>query len=230
MSLLPDGISDLELGQSNIPIQDISNCKTTLVRTSLAYVDHAGRFRVLAPIRDYICHARPPSLQLVQPLRNYLIELLKLYVDWSHFSSLVVDLVPRLISNLGNLHSVLLQGLGRDDLIRESILGIIMLNTLNLTMHRGLTPLMLRLPEILSGMDDHQLHGQFITEAFESKDFYTLPDPELAIDKAIEHFRLIQDANEEGECLCLANQQSFDLHVWPSPTLLRDSVILLRSS
>jgi hypothetical protein len=40
MSLLSDGISDLESVQSNIPIPDIPNCKTTLVRTSLAYVDH----------------------------------------------------------------------------------------------------------------------------------------------------------------------------------------------
>ncbi|KAJ7715292.1 P-loop containing nucleoside triphosphate hydrolase protein, partial [Mycena olivaceomarginata] len=75
MSLLSDGISDLELVGSNIPIPDIPNCKTTLIRTSLAYVDHAGQFKVLAPIRDYIQLARPPSLQLVQPLRKYLIDL-----------------------------------------------------------------------------------------------------------------------------------------------------------
>ncbi|KAF8147630.1 hypothetical protein K438DRAFT_1467146, partial [Mycena galopus ATCC 62051] len=54
MSLLPDGISHLDLGQSNPPIPDIMNCKTTLLRTSLAYVDLAGRFKVLAPIREYI--------------------------------------------------------------------------------------------------------------------------------------------------------------------------------
>ncbi|KAJ7847570.1 hypothetical protein B0H14DRAFT_3675367, partial [Mycena olivaceomarginata] len=127
MSLLSDGISDLDLIQSNIPIPDIPNCKTTLVRTSLAYVDHAGRFKVLAPVRDYIHRVRPPSLRLVQPLRKYLIDLLKLYLEWSDASSLVVDLVPRLVANLGNLHSILLQGLesDRSDL-RESILGIIM--------------------------------------------------------------------------------------------------------
>jgi hypothetical protein len=71
-------------------------------------------------------------------------------------------------------------------------------------MNRGLTPLMLRLPEILSGMDDHELHGRFITEAFESRNFYTLPNPEVAIDKAIEHFRLIQDRDGEGDYMELA--------------------------
>ncbi|KAF7344792.1 NB-ARC domain-containing protein [Mycena venus] len=198
MSILSDGISDLDLVQSNIPIPDIPKCKTTLVRTSLAYVDHAGRLKVLAPIREYIQLARPPPLQLVRPLRKYLIDLLKLYVAWWDASSFAIDLVRHLVSNLGNLHSVLKQGLDSDDIdLRETILGIIMLNDLTLTMNRGLTPLMLHLPDILSRIDDHKLHGQFITEAFESSEFYTLPNPEMAIDNATEHFRLIQDP--EGE-------------------------------
>ncbi|KAJ7339811.1 P-loop containing nucleoside triphosphate hydrolase protein, partial [Mycena albidolilacea] len=75
MSLLSDGISDFDLLQGNIPIQDILSCKTALICTSLAYVDHAGRFKVLAPIREYIHLARPPSLHLVRPLRKYFIDL-----------------------------------------------------------------------------------------------------------------------------------------------------------
>ncbi|KAJ7312283.1 P-loop containing nucleoside triphosphate hydrolase protein, partial [Mycena albidolilacea] len=75
MALLSDGISDIDLVQSNIPIQDIPNCKTTLVRTSLAYVDHAGRFKVLSPIRDYIYLTRPPFLPLVRPVRQYFIDI-----------------------------------------------------------------------------------------------------------------------------------------------------------
>ncbi|KAJ6549886.1 hypothetical protein B0H19DRAFT_1073798 [Mycena capillaripes] len=63
-------------------------------------------------------------------------------------------------------------------------------------MNRGLTPLMLCLPEILSGINDHQLHGRFISGAFAARHFYSLPDPELAIDKAIKHFHLIQDPDE----------------------------------
>ncbi|KAJ7266412.1 hypothetical protein B0H12DRAFT_988918, partial [Mycena haematopus] len=59
MSLLSDGIANIDLAQSNPPIPQISKCKMTLVCTSLAYVDHAGRFKVLAPIRDYIQAVRP---------------------------------------------------------------------------------------------------------------------------------------------------------------------------
>ncbi|KAJ7835260.1 P-loop containing nucleoside triphosphate hydrolase protein, partial [Mycena olivaceomarginata] len=203
MSLLSDGISDLDLVQSNIPIPDIPNCKATLIRTSLAYIDHARRLKVLAPIRDYIHFARPPSLQLVRPLRKYLINMLKLYVAWWYTSASVADFLPSLISNFGNLHSVLLQGLesNHSDL-RESILGIIMLSNLSVTMNRGLTPLMLRLPEILAGMDDPELHGRFVTAAFVARHLYTLPNPEMAIEKAIEHFREIKDADEEGELHC----------------------------
>ncbi|KAJ7926037.1 hypothetical protein B0H13DRAFT_2565702 [Mycena leptocephala] len=203
MSLLSDGITDLDLVQCKIGIPDIAHCKTTLIRTSLAYNDHAGRFKVLAPIRDYINLARPPSLELVRPLRKYLIELLKLYVAWWHASTFAIDLVPRLVSNLGNLHNVLLQGLDSDQTdLRESVLGILLLNDLNGTMNRGLSPLMLRLPEILSAMDDHELHGRFTTEAFESGRFYTLPNPELAIDKATEHFRLVEDHDAEARLYC----------------------------
>ncbi|KAJ7873790.1 hypothetical protein B0H14DRAFT_3131133, partial [Mycena olivaceomarginata] len=199
MSLLSDGISDLDLVQSNIPILDIPSCKTTLVRTSLAYIDHAGRFKVLAPIREYIHIIRPPSLQLVRPLRKYSVDLLNLYMaQWWHSSLFMVDLVPRLLSNLGNLHNILLQGLDSDhNDLRESIRGIIMLNSLNLMMHRGLSPLMLRLPEILSRLDDHELQGRFITGVLEARYFDVLPDPEIAINNGIEHFHRIQDYDGE---------------------------------
>ncbi|KAJ7812455.1 hypothetical protein B0H14DRAFT_1454581 [Mycena olivaceomarginata] len=203
MSLLSDDISDLDLNQSNIAISDIRSCKATLIRASLAYVDHAGRLKVLSPIREYVRLARPPSLLLVRPLRRYFIDLLKIYMTWMDGSSVVVDLIPRLVLNLGNLHNILLQGLDSDHTdLRESILGVTMLSSLNVTMNRGLTPLMLRLPEILSGMDDHEIQGRFITSAFEAKEFYTLPNPELAIGKAIEHFRFIQDHDEEVRLYC----------------------------
>ncbi|KAJ6492138.1 P-loop containing nucleoside triphosphate hydrolase protein, partial [Mycena sanguinolenta] len=75
LSLLSDGISDVDLGQSKSPIPDISGCKTTLLRTSLAYVDHAGRLKVLAPIREYILDIHPPSGPLVRPMRTHLTDL-----------------------------------------------------------------------------------------------------------------------------------------------------------
>ncbi|KAF8180734.1 hypothetical protein K438DRAFT_1976549 [Mycena galopus ATCC 62051] len=199
MSLLSDGISNLDLAQSNLPIPEILKCKGTLIRTSLAYVDHVGRLKVLAPIRDYIRQTRYPSPALVRPLRKHLNDLLKLRKTFmlSHSSS-AGDLTPRLTANLANLHNVLLHGLDSDpEDLRETILGILSLNRLNLIMGRGFTPLMLRLPELLDKTVDHELQGRFITEALEGKHFSAIPNPERSIEQAIEHFRIINDL--EGE-------------------------------
>jgi hypothetical protein len=209
MSLLSDGISDIDLVQSSLPIPDILKCKMTLVRTSLAYVDHAGRFKVLAPIREYIHTTRPPSPLWVRSLRKHLNDLLKLWRTAMQRHSSVVDLTPRLVSNLGNLHNVLLHGLDSDHSeLAETMQSVILLNNLNRIMNRGLTPLMLRLPEFLTEVDDHDLHGRFIIALFSSRAFYTIPNPEKSIDEAIEHFRMIKHFNGEGEYHCISTNRS----------------------
>ncbi|KAF8207388.1 hypothetical protein K438DRAFT_1962313 [Mycena galopus ATCC 62051] len=178
MSLLSDGISDIDLAQSKIPIPDLPECKATLIRTSLAYVDHAGL--------------------LVQPLRAHLNKLLQLWWNFRNDSTSTSSLIPRLVSNLGNVHNVLLHGLNGDlaDLA-ETMHSIILLNRLNVAMNRGLTPLMSRLPALLHGIDDHQLHGELITETFRGCQFYTIDNPAELMDEAVQHFRTIKDL--EGE-------------------------------
>ncbi|KAJ7700593.1 hypothetical protein B0H14DRAFT_3173785 [Mycena olivaceomarginata] len=164
-----DGISETDLVQSKLPIPEILKCKTTLVRTSLAYVDHAGRLKVLAPIRDYIRTAKPPAPDFVRPLQKHLNDLLRLWKTVMDSSS-----------DLG-----------------ETIQAIISLNQLNLLMNRGLSPLMQHLHEMLSQIDDHRVHGQFIVEAFRARWFYAIPNPDKYMDEAIEHFRIVNDI--EGE-------------------------------
>ncbi|KAJ7873211.1 P-loop containing nucleoside triphosphate hydrolase protein, partial [Mycena leptocephala] len=61
LSLLPDGLTDLELVQANIPINNILQCKATLVRTCLAFVDKDQRLKVLVPIREYTLQIHPPT-------------------------------------------------------------------------------------------------------------------------------------------------------------------------
>ncbi|KAJ7889983.1 hypothetical protein B0H13DRAFT_1887836 [Mycena leptocephala] len=46
LSILPDGLSDVELLQSNLPIRNIQSCKATLLSTSLAYTDNKKRLRL----------------------------------------------------------------------------------------------------------------------------------------------------------------------------------------
>jgi hypothetical protein len=200
MSLLSDGISDTDLIQSKPPIPDILKCKTTLVRTSLAYLDHGGRLKVLAPIWDYIQMTRPPSPHLMWPLCKHLNELLKLWKTFIDTSSGGGDLIPHLTSNLGNMHNLLLYGLDCDHQDQDEIIqSIMLLNLLNIFTNRGLSPLMLRLQEMLTQINDHRLHGRFIVEAFRSRWFYAIPNPEKHIEEAIDHFRMVNDIEGEGE-------------------------------
>ncbi|KAJ7916098.1 P-loop containing nucleoside triphosphate hydrolase protein, partial [Mycena leptocephala] len=71
LSIPPDGLSDVELVQSKLPIDNILRCKATLIRTSLAYSDGHKRLKVLVPIREYMQKAQPPGNHLIRPLLKH---------------------------------------------------------------------------------------------------------------------------------------------------------------
>ncbi|KAJ7878904.1 hypothetical protein B0H13DRAFT_1451615, partial [Mycena leptocephala] len=60
LSVLPDGIANHEIIGSRIPLNHLALHRTSLLRTSLAYVDQNCRLRVLVPVREYIRKAQPP--------------------------------------------------------------------------------------------------------------------------------------------------------------------------
>ncbi|KAF8199368.1 hypothetical protein K438DRAFT_1933403 [Mycena galopus ATCC 62051] len=152
MSLLSDGISDMDLAHSKPPIQDLLKCKSTLLRTSLAYVGSAGEFKVLTPIREYIERVRPPSPALVRPLRAHFSSLLKLWrsrIDL--YGADEKELTTRLVSNLGNLNSLLEHGLKCDPLdLRLTMECVMLFSHLNRPRSHGLSPLLLGLPKRLN--------------------------------------------------------------------------------
>ncbi|KAJ7290365.1 P-loop containing nucleoside triphosphate hydrolase protein, partial [Mycena rebaudengoi] len=109
LSLLPDGLTDLDLVQTKLPITDILACKTTLIRTSLAFVDQDRRLKVLVPIREHVLCIHPPSNALKLKLREHFHQLLEL---WHQFKNLnLADILPQISRNLGNFTTVLLDGL-----------------------------------------------------------------------------------------------------------------------
>ncbi|KAJ7433055.1 P-loop containing nucleoside triphosphate hydrolase protein, partial [Mycena latifolia] len=79
LSILPDGLSDVELVQSRLSIQDVMTCKATLLATSLAYMDDKRRLKSLVPIREHMQCFYPPSQVLIHPLQKYFHQLLDLY-------------------------------------------------------------------------------------------------------------------------------------------------------
>ncbi|KAJ7930983.1 P-loop containing nucleoside triphosphate hydrolase protein, partial [Mycena leptocephala] len=110
LSMLPDGFSDVELLQSNLPIENIRNCKTTLIRTALAYLDDKKRLKGLIPIREYMQKTHPPRDGLVKPLFKHFHELLELHKDFSG-TEMNSSTVQRISSNLANIQSFLRHGL-----------------------------------------------------------------------------------------------------------------------
>lgn len=66
--MLPDGLSEGELLQSNLPIDNILLCKATLLSISLAYTDDRERLKILVPIREYVVKFHSPAAHLTGPL------------------------------------------------------------------------------------------------------------------------------------------------------------------
>ncbi|KAJ7909828.1 hypothetical protein B0H13DRAFT_2490039 [Mycena leptocephala] len=120
LSMLPDGLSDAELVQSKLCIDNILSCKAALICTSLAYSDEHKRLKVLVPIREYMQKIHPPGDHLIRPLLKHFEELLEFYMEYqgnqSNFSTVV-----RISSNYSNIQSVLQNGLqqGHADLVNS---------------------------------------------------------------------------------------------------------------
>ncbi|KAF8170912.1 hypothetical protein K438DRAFT_1853437 [Mycena galopus ATCC 62051] len=112
LSILPDGLSDVELLQSNLPIPNLLKCKAILLATSLAYQDNKKRLRSLIPIREYMYRHCPPSQLLLQSLRKYFHLLLDLYKKYN--GEQLKPVVTQITSNLGNLQEILRQELQDD--------------------------------------------------------------------------------------------------------------------
>ncbi|KAJ7796417.1 hypothetical protein B0H13DRAFT_1572621, partial [Mycena leptocephala] len=80
LSMLPDGLSDAELVQAKLPIDNILGCKAALIQTTLAYSDEHKQLKALVPIREYMQKIKPPGYDLVQPLLKHFKELLELFI------------------------------------------------------------------------------------------------------------------------------------------------------
>ncbi|KAJ7865344.1 P-loop containing nucleoside triphosphate hydrolase protein, partial [Mycena olivaceomarginata] len=60
LSMLPDGLSDQDLLQSQLPIKDVLAGKSVLLGSSLAYNDDRKRLKSLVPIREHMEKFHPP--------------------------------------------------------------------------------------------------------------------------------------------------------------------------
>ncbi|KAJ7912220.1 hypothetical protein B0H13DRAFT_1548763, partial [Mycena leptocephala] len=110
LSILPDGLSDVELVQSKFPIENILDCKAALICTALAYNDEHKQLKVLVPIREYMQKIQPPEDHLIQPLLKHFQELLEFFMEYRGTQS-SSSMVARVSSNYSNIQNVLQNGL-----------------------------------------------------------------------------------------------------------------------
>ncbi|KAJ7695053.1 P-loop containing nucleoside triphosphate hydrolase protein [Mycena rosella] len=196
LSLLPDGISDDDLFASSKSIP--AAAKSTLLRTSLVFIDHDKRLKVLSPIREYIGSVHPPAQTLVRPLRKHLRDLLMLWDRHRQLSS--GDLVARLISNLGNMHNVFSHGLSDlPEELAEIGRNILTLESFSRSLGRGSTPLLDRVPELIELTGDSELRWLYFVACLDSPGRLTkVSDVDPLLPQAIEYFVAKHDLSGQG--------------------------------
>ncbi|KAJ7888425.1 P-loop containing nucleoside triphosphate hydrolase protein, partial [Mycena olivaceomarginata] len=110
LGMLPDGLSDVDLVQSKLPLEHPLKCKAVLKSTALAYSDENKQLKVLMPIREYIQQHLQPEDQLVYTLLKHFQDLLHFFVEYLGTES-SVSTVRRMRSNFANIQNLLQWGL-----------------------------------------------------------------------------------------------------------------------
>ncbi|KAJ7290325.1 P-loop containing nucleoside triphosphate hydrolase protein [Mycena rebaudengoi] len=198
LSMLPDGLSDSDFANVKLPIPNILNCKTTLVRTALAYVDSNHRLKVLIPIREYVRRIHPPSSNLKFVMCEHFHNIIRL---WRQFYTLPQgDIVPQISHNLGNLQSILSDALDSNSPnMTRNLATILHLNHFYRTKYNALAPLMLSLPQYINNFTEDAVYGLYLIERFKSSDMVHIPDPEPQIALGNIFFEHTTDV-EKGDC------------------------------
>ncbi|KAJ7742809.1 hypothetical protein B0H16DRAFT_1423246 [Mycena metata] len=166
LSILPDGLSDVELKQTNFPIDNILGCKVALLRTALAYTDEHHRIKVLLPIREYMQRLLPPTDQMIRPLLAHFQDLLEFYREHSGMKSGTL-IASRITSNFFNIQNILQNGLklGHPDLV-ASIYCTCHLNRFSGMSSGGDVPLFDLIIPMLPELSNPALEVYVITETF----------------------------------------------------------------
>jgi hypothetical protein len=192
LSILPDGISDVELVQSKLPIQNILGCKAALIRTSLAYIDQQKKLKTLVPIGEYMRVIQPPGDQLIRPLLEHFQELLEFFIEY-HGTESSSAIVTRISSNFANIQNVLQNGIQHrhPDLV-NSIYCTCNLNRFSTATEKGPILLLDQIHNIFPRPVNHHLEAYFIVELVRSRHDSLISQDQL-VSQALEHFEQFDD-------------------------------------
>ncbi|KAJ7462930.1 hypothetical protein FB451DRAFT_1180570 [Mycena latifolia] len=197
LSILPDGLSNVELVQSKLSIQDVMTCKAKLLATSLAYVDDKRQLKSLVPIREHMQCFYPPSPFLIHPLQKYFHELLDLYQKYPRAQH-GAGRVKHIAWNVRNMGELLLRGLEQDNPnLAKTIECTFSMKVFTRNLFPGynnlISMLMDQIEAVLPGNCDEKFKAQLILWKFESCNPCLSTDAGLLIAQAISHFHTFND-------------------------------------
>ncbi|KAJ7719893.1 hypothetical protein B0H16DRAFT_1336415 [Mycena metata] len=198
LSILPDGLSDVELKQSKFTMQDIFDCKRALLRTALAYLDDHKRLKALVPIREYMAKFRPPTDEMIGPLFKHFQELLQAYVADSGKQSSALY-VERLNSNYTNISNIIQNGLhpGHPNLA-DSFSCTSHFIRFDSAIGKYAAPLVNKVLALLPHSDDHRAKASFTVRVFGGLGTHSIPHPETLIAQTLEWLKTLDDPDLEG--------------------------------
>jgi hypothetical protein len=194
LSMLPDGFTDADLVQAELPITAILASKTTLLKTTLAFVDKERRIQVLAPIREHILQAHPPANALKLQLRKHFHDLLHL---WTHRRD--VKIAAQLLRNIGNVTGVLRDSLATEcPDVTENYQSILNLNGFCRLTQDTYTPLLLKISEQHLFRKDNPIFGDYLMQMMETARYLPPVDVEAQIMLGNQYFET-KDQLEKGK-------------------------------
>ncbi|KAJ7082782.1 hypothetical protein C8R44DRAFT_904766 [Mycena epipterygia] len=197
LSILPDGLSGAELLQISLPIKDVLECRSMLLRTSLAYEDDRKRLKSLVPIREHVQQFYPAPPLLIHQVEKHFHLLLDAYKKHRGLVQ-VGGKSNQITSNMGNLHQILLRGLHQDNpTLTDTINCVIILSSFNRVAGYGHHVLLDHIPAVISSAPDDRLQASFIIELFNSRVLHLIINPEQLLTQAICHFGNLDDLSLE---------------------------------
>ncbi|KAJ7465887.1 hypothetical protein FB451DRAFT_1486061 [Mycena latifolia] len=197
LSILPDGLSDVELVQSKFSINDIMTCKARLLATSLAYIDDKRQLKSLVPIREHMQCFYPASPLLIHQVQKHFHQLLELYHAYPKTQQ-GAGRVKHLALNVRNMCELLLRGLNQDNpSLTETIDCTFSMKHFmqhaDFKYYHLITMLMDQTEAVLPGNCNENLKAQLILWKFESSSLFLSNDADLLITQAISHFHNFND-------------------------------------
>ncbi|KAJ7713230.1 hypothetical protein B0H16DRAFT_1341657 [Mycena metata] len=198
LSILPDGLSDVELKQSKFTSQDILDCKRALLRTALAYLDDHKRLKALVPIREYMAKFQPPTDEIIGPLFKHFQELLQVYLADPGKQSAALY-VERLTSNYTNIQNIIQNGLhpGHPNLA-DSISCTSHFIRFSGNIGKYAPTLVNKVLSLLPHSEDHRAKASFTVRLFGNIRTLSIPNPEALIAQTLEWLKTFDDPDLEG--------------------------------